>query len=432
MDKYLELLKQFVSFRTVSTDSNFKSDIHKCVEWLNDLFTSNGFEFESVEGYGNPIIITKKIVDPSLKTILIYGHYDVQPAEKTDGWTSEPYTLRNDNKRLYARGVVDNKGEVLVHMTTVFELLKENSLKYNIKFIIEGDEETGSPDVLRFMNDNKEKLACDLIIISDGEITKDNPILEASLRGIVNFEINIKTASNDLHSGLFGGAAPNAIHEISKIISKFTNDDNSIAIEGFYDGIEIENNVETAPFDLEEYKRITGAKATIIPANSDFRTATGQQPALSVTGIAGGYYGEGVKTIIPHKATAKVNIRTVEGQDEKKLIENIKSFLKNNIPDYVDYEVKFEEPYPAVKLDLTNEYIQQAKDLLEEVYGQKAYFSFVGGTIPIVRYFKDLLNVPILSIPLCNEDCNMHGVDENFEIDKLEKALEFSKKLLSK
>ena len=218
----------------VSTDPKYKEDIEDTVDWLEDLFEDHSFEEEVFKGYGHPIVYASYEKDPSLETCLVYGHYDVQPAQKSDGWDSDPFELTENDGKYVGRGIVDNKGQVLVHMHSVFELIKEGKLNYNVKFLIEGDEETGGMGIGILLKDKKELFAADCVMISDGEMPY-RPVLTASFRGTFNATVAYKTADNNLHSGLYGGAVPNAAEELSRLIAKMHDEDMVSRVDGFYD-----------------------------------------------------------------------------------------------------------------------------------------------------------------------------------------------------
>ncbi len=437
MDKYKKFLKEYIAFKSVSADPKFQNDIQLTVKWLSNLFTENNFKVDVIEGYDNPILFAEYIVDPELETALVYGHYDVQPADKEDGWTEDPFTVLETDDRLIARGMIDNKGQFLVHLVTILELIETKKLKYNVKFIIEGNEETGSPNIHKFLTDHKRLLESDFVIVSDATLIENYPTIEVSLRGIVNLEITIQTSTQDLHSGEFGGVVPSSTKELSKLISKFHDDKNRILIPGFYDNVsepteeELENNKNT-PFNLKNYKKITGVSKIFSPLGNDFYTTIGLEPSIEVTGFQGGYIGEGFKNVIPSKSTARISIRIVQNQTTKEIVVKVTQFIKNNIPDYVDFELREGTHYEAFKLDISHEKVKKSENLLKKVYGDKIIYNYVGMTLPIAKYFDEILQIPILMIPIANEDGRMHGVDENFEIDKIKKGFEFSKLFFSK
>ena len=220
MEEYRDILSKLVSFKSISTNDNFIDDIENIVNFLENLFKQFGFYVEIIRGYSNPIVYASYVVDESYKTALIYGHYDVQPASIEDGWFSEPFNLTEKDNRFYARGVADNKGQFLVYLITITNLIKTNNLKYNIKFIIEGNEESGSPNLHKFLEDYKETLKSDFVLFSDGELTSGVPTIDIGFRGVLNLTLTIQTSQKDNHSGLYGGAVPNPVVVFADIVSK--------------------------------------------------------------------------------------------------------------------------------------------------------------------------------------------------------------------
>jgi len=407
--KYEELLSQWISHKSISTNKKYKDQIEGAVDWLKQLFHSNGFEVDVVEGFDNPIVVASFMLSKKAKTCLIYGHYDVQPADIDEGWDSDPFTLTQRDERLYARGVIDNKGQVLLHILTIIDLIKKKKLKYNVKFMIEGNEETGSPQLPGFIMTNKELLGADFALISD----------------------------SDLHSGLFGGAVPNAIHELSVFIEKIYDKDNKIAINKFYDDVDKitkfeKNQHKEVPFEIEEYKRISGTKALLVEKNNNFYTQVSLRPAIIVSGITAGHSGEGYKNIVPRKASAKINFRLVKHQEPHRIAELFEAFVAQSLPKYVSYEFDVDDPYEGVKLNPDNVYVKRARKALEESYSATCLFKYCGGGLPIVTLIDEVLKIPQVVAPLANEDCAMHGANENFDLGFVHKGMKFSKSFFSK
>ena len=387
--RYVELLTEFVSIKTVSTNPSFKKEIQKSVIWLSSLFKKNNFKVNILKGKEhNPIVIAKYIFNQNLKTILVYGHYDVQPADKKDGWKNDPFKLRKVKNKYIARGVIDNKGQILAHMTAVFSAIKEKTLSSNVIFMIEGNEESGNPFLSKIIEKNKKLLECDMIVISDGEMKGKNPALDISFRGGGNMRIVYKAGNNDLHSGLFGGLVPNPVYEISHLLLKLKDD----------------------------LKR---------KVSKDRILFGGLTQTIEVSGIVSGYTGHGFKNIIPAKSEARLNIRTVYPQISNNIVTDIEKFIKKNTPKYIKLSIEKEVHGDPIYLDTKHSCIKSIKNILAGVYKNKVLEQHVGGSIPVVQDFKSILNKPIAMIPLSNEDCNMHGVDENLSEYHMIKALEF-------
>lgn len=428
---YKKLLSELIKFKSISTDSTAKGEIAAASQWLKGIFEAKGFQVNVLEGYGNPVVVTSLIVDPSFKTCLIYGHYDVQPASLEEGWLSEPFELNERDGRIYGRGATDNKGQFLIHVASIFDLLEKKQLGYNIKFMLEGDEETGSPFLEKLINDNKELLAADLAVVSDGEVVGDWPVIETGFRGGFNSTLMVRTAAMDLHSGLYGGAAPSAAHVLAKFVANIFNDKNEVAVPGFYDNVDVidattaENN-KTLPFDPAEYEKITGCKTLLMEPEMNFYSQTGLRPTIQVTTLVSGYLGDGYRNGIPATASVKLNFRLVKSQDPAKVVEIFRNYLKATLPSYVEYDFIVKDPYEGIKLNTENEYVKKAVGVWEKVAGKKPLFKYVGGGLPIVTLFNDVLKVAQVVTPLANEDCAMHAVQENIKIVNVERGLAFS------
>lgn len=438
MDSYKRLLADLVALKSISTDKRYKQDVKKTANWLVELLSSYGFDSKLLMGTKtNPYVYGSYVVDPKAETLLIYGHYDVQPAGIEDRWNSPPFELTEREGRLYARGVVDNKGQVLIHLYAIGKLIKEKKLKYNVKFFIEGDEETSNPEMAEVIKKYADLLMCDYVVLSDGEITNNRPTIDVSFRGGGNVTLTYQTAKNDLHSGIYGGAVPNAAHELSTLISKFYTKDNTVTFASFYDNVDEitekkRKNNQDIGFDMNAFTKMTGVKQLKTESGNDFYTQKGLRPMFTVSGLKAGYTDEGYSNIVPHKAVAKINFRFVPSQDVKKALDEFKKFVAVNTPDYVKHTIDVDKSWGAVKIDIDNEKIKEASELLEEVYKEKVVYKFVGGSIPAVLDFKEVLGKETISISLGNEDCNMHGVDENFRVDLIEKGIEFSKRFFGK
>ena len=432
LGEYKKIAAKLISLKSVSADPSCKEDIKKTAEFLVETLSSFGFKAQLFEGYANPIVFGEYIVDPSFKTVLIYGHYDVQPASLEDGWNTDPFILAEKDGRLYGRGIMDDKGQLLMHIVAIGDLLKEGKLGYNIKFISEGNEEVGSPAIEKFIAEHKELLSCDFVMISDGEMTLGKPTVELGNRGVINTTLTVKTADNDLHSGLYGGIAPNAVHEASAFIARLYDADNSITIPHFYDDVdEIDKSIQL-PFSMEEYRKNTGAKTLKTEKDIDFHTQSGQRPSIEVTGIQAGYTGEGYKNSIPRQAVVKINIRLVKSQSPERIEKIFREYVEKTLPKYVDYTVSFEAGVFPVRISADNTYVQKAEQVLNELFGEKPVHRYVGGTEPVVIFFDQILGVPQVLIPFANEDGAMHGINENFNLENIEKGMEFSRKFFEK
>lgn len=432
-ETYKQLLAEFISFKSISTDSDYKLEMIKTVDWLKNLFLKNNFKVDIIVGKNsNPLLVAKLVVSPELPTTLVYGHYDVQPASFEDGWSNDPFTLTEKKGKLVARGVVDNKGQVLIHIVSVIEAYKNNTLSQNVIFLIEGNEESGNDDLAKQLKEYKKEFSCDQIIISDGEVVGENPTLEASLRGGGNIRIEMRTAPSDQHSGINGGAIPNAPVELMKILAGLKDKNNKVVVSDFYKGApkitaaHLKNNKMLG--SEKEFMALSGVKGLVCEKGLDPNTQTGLRPTLEVSGFNSGYTGNGFKNIVPAYSDARVNVRTVVGQDSNQVINSVITHIKKLAPNYVDLKITSVDPYPAISLPVDTPYAKFLISLLEESYSKKVLIKYVGGGIPVVDDFKKVLGKPVYLVSMGNDDCNMHGLDENFKIGHIKKALGFANK----
>lgn len=432
---YYKLLKDAVSYKSISTDATFLPDIEQMVRFLEQLYKQKGFAVTVARGFDNPIVIAQYEVSPEAETVLIYGHYDIQPADKNDGWDTDPFELSTKDGRIYGRGSVDNKGQFLIHTAAVFELIEKGNLKYNVTFMIEGNEETGSPHITQFMQEYSQKLKADFALISDGELTAGIPTLETGFRGGFNSTITVTTSTTDLHSGLFGGAVPSATLVLAELLSKLFDEKGKVTIPGFYDDVleiseeDIQNNLRI-PFSEEEYRSLTGTKQLVSVDGYDFYTQVGLRPAAIITGMQSGYVGEGYRNSVAATATAKVNFRLVKNQNPEEVAKSFAVYMQSLAPRYADVRVEYSDPYEGIKLKTDNKYIEKARTVLSEVYKAEPIFKYCGGGLPIVTLIDELFQIPQVLLPLANEDCRMHAVGENYRVDLIEKGLQFSESFL--
>jgi acetylornithine deacetylase/succinyl-diaminopimelate desuccinylase-like protein len=445
LDKeFLQDLGEYIGFRSISTDSAYLGEIEKTVFWLKNYIEQAGGTTELFQrGRTNPVVLGNFVVDAKLPTVLVYGHYDVQPGEQVDGWiTDDPFVLKvlpagedlggakNKNERLVARGIVDNKGQNFIHLFTICKLFKEGKLKYNVKIMLEGNEESGNEDLPVILKENKDKFRCDYVLVSDGEIVKTSPVMEGSLRGGGNIKVTFTTGKNNLHSGLFGGAVPSATNELVKTLNALKNDKNVVLVKGFYkNSLPLTKQILQNNKNLGSEKdaiKLAGVKQLLTIKNLDFYTQTGCLPTLEISGIKGGYIGEGFANIVPATAEARINVRVTGKQKSVEVMKLIATHIKKNTPKYVEVKIEMSGHGDAIVLDNDCDVAKEMKPLLENVYGKKVLNKYVGGSIPILGDFQKILKTKVISVSLGNDDCNMHGTDENFRVDLVAKGLEFA------
>lgn len=434
---YYQILKELVAMQSVSVDSEHKDDIERIAIYLNAMLQDNGFASEIIHGYGNPIVIGKFSVDKSLPTMLLYGHYDVQTANSNEWWKNNPFSLYISQDKIYGRGVADNKGQFLIHLLTIFDLIQSKKLGYNVVVLLEWNEETWSQYIEHFLTDYRQDLLSDFCLISDSHILWKTPCIDAGYRGGVNLKLKIITANTDLHSWLYGGIVPNAIHEMNRILSKLYDINNKITIPYFYydvDDIHTEVLVKNKRIKTDEKKLMTDfwLKTLIKEKDTDILTQIGLKPTIQVTGIFWWYIGEWFKNAVPNIAHAHINFRIVKNQTARKTLWAFDQWLQTTLPAYVDYELEVDAMYEPVKIDTNHFTIKKADAVLEQVFGKQVFYKYSWGWLPIVDILDRVLGIKPVLLPLVNEDCNAHGVNENFDIELIEKWFQFAYEFFKK
>lgn len=457
--QYKKLLSELIAIKSISTDISFKDEMKKTANWYIDFLRGYGFEVDVLQGeISNPVIVAKYIVEKEAPTVLLYGHYDVQPADQ-DGWLSDPFILDERDGRLYGRGVVDNKGQLLIHIAAIIHLIEKGELQKNITFLIEGNEETSNPELAVLVAKHIDLLKADIVMVSDGELCGEHPVIETSLRGGTNIKVTYKTAHTDAHSGIYGGAIPNAAHELSKMINTlFDHEYGNVAVEGFYDDCYSLDKIEKLNSDtIETYlidqghkqmhhvgakkivtEKIVGTKNVNSADGADnsvsyldhaqlpFHVQTGARPTLQVTGISSGYIGAGYANIVPYLAEARINVRTVAPQSTEKVVSHILNHIHKHTPEHVEIQIESTEHNDPFSFSCDGEELNKVKEILTKAFEKEVIIVRVGGGIPIVSDLSKLIGGEVMLIPLGNDDCNMHGANENARVDIIEKGLEFS------
>ncbi|MDE0559253.1 dipeptidase [Algoriphagus sp. NF] len=409
-DRFLNELLDLLRIPSVSADPKFKEDVFKAAEFVKESLEKAGADVvEICETPGYPIVYGEKIIDPNLPTVLVYGHYDVQPADPYELWDSPPFepvikkTANHPEGAIFARGSADDKGQFYMHVKAFEAMMAAGDLPCNVKFMIEGEEEVGSDNLEGFVLANKEKLKSDVILISDTHmISMQDPSITVGLRGLTYMEVEVTGPNRDLHSGTYGGAVANPINVLAKMIGSLKDENEHITIPGFYDKVqeltaEQRSRLNEAPFDLEEYK----AKLEVDEVHGEKGYTTiervGIRPTLDVNGIWGGYIGEGAKTVLPSKAYAKISMRLVPDQDWKEIAKLFEDHFRSLAPKPVKVKVKSHHGgSPAVVSDTSIGY-KAAEAAMEETFGKRPIPTREGGSIPIVALFqKELGSDPIL------------------------------------
>lgn len=430
-DYYLTLLKQYIAIPSISTNPVYQPSIQACATWLHDLLQSHGFESQIISGYGNPVILAHYHVNETLPTCLIYGHYDVQPADSNEGRAQSPWDLQVTDDKLIARGAIDNKGQLMVHLATVLDLIVSGELQYNVTFLIEWDEETGWGNMTQFIQDYGNKLKADLCLVSDGElIGRMQPVVEVWFRGWANATLTLQTASSDAHSGIYGGILPNASHELVKLLSKLHTDDGQCVLYYWHEVNEatVTNNRQLPNVD-HEILTTTWAK-TLIKPDLDSYSVTGSLPTIQITGIESGYMWVGYRNAVPARASCKFNIRLTHNQDASEALRQIETRIVNQLPEHVDHTLQWSDSWPATIIDPSQQRVNHIRTILEQIFDASVPYKYCGGSLPIVWLLQDL-GLACVLVPLANQDCLMHGVGENFALETLHKWLQFSRQFFS-
>ena len=405
---------------SVSADPAYREDVRRAGEWVRAKLEGMGFTARLDETPLHPVVYAERLVDPGKPTVMIYGHYDVQPEAPADEWKTPPFEPTVRGGRIYARGSTDDKGQAFANIKGVELLLQQGELPVNVKFFIEGEEEIGSPSIVPYLQAHKDELKADVIVISDGSrFAKDVPTITYGVRGLSYVEIHVQGANRDLHSGSYGGAAPNPINALCEIIAKLKDEQGRITIPGFYDDVipltEDERRMwASLPHSDQDFMDSIGVKA--LPGEEGYTTLERiwGRPTLDVNGIWGGYQGEGSKTVIAAKAGAKVSMRLVPGQDPEKITRLIQEYVPTIAPAGVTVEVIDHHGGQPVKFATDSKAIQAANRALKRVYGRDAAFARTGGSIPIVAAFSEILGTEVLFVDYgLNEDAP-HSPNESF------------------
>jgi len=423
-DSRISDLLDFLRFPSISTQSDHSGDMIACAEWLKDKLMMIGLKAEVLPTGGHPAVVARTPRDAAKPTVLIYGHYDVQPPDPLDEWETPPFEPAIRNDRIYARGSTDNKGQILAHILGVGETLaKRGSLPVNVIFLIEGEEEIGSDHLPGFLELHRKDLACDVIVISDtGMAVHNYPTLTYSLRGIAAMEIKVRGPKVDLHSGVFGGAVMNPITATARLIASLHDEFGHVLVDGFYDEVRplLDWEREAAaklPVTDRDLLALTGVKELFGEKGYASTERIGARPTAEVNGIGGGYQGEGTKTVLPKEAFAKFTFRLVPDQKPDEILARVEAHLRKHCPPGVELEITgghSGEPYYA---DPQSPHGKAAQRALEKVFGHAPALLREGGSIPILTTFKNILGVDSLLLALASPDCAAHSPNENFPIE---------------
>jgi acetylornithine deacetylase/succinyl-diaminopimelate desuccinylase-like protein len=428
---------RFLKFASVSTDSAYTPQVHACADWLVEKLTAAGLTAQRHGTPGHPIVVARNVHQAGRPTVMIYGHYDVQPADPFDLWTSPPFEPKIENGIVYARGATDNKGQILAHILGVEqEIAEKGDLPVNLIFLIEGEEEIGSPNLGDFLKAHKEELRCDLAAVSDtGMVGRGRPTFTYGLRGIAAMEVRVIGPSADLHSGIYGGAVANPAAALARILTSLHDKEGRVAISGFYDDVRPIEKWERAawvklPLDDTAFLKLTGSPGLFGEAGYSSVERCFARPTAEINGLGSGYQGEGTKTIIPSAAMAKLTFRLVPDQRPADILEKVEAHLRANLPLGVRLEVKpghSGQPYVTDPHSPAGEAAQRA---LRETFGGEPALIREGGSIPIVQTFKTVLGVETLMLGLALPDSKIHSPNENFPLENFHAGIQLNRNLL--
>ncbi len=430
-NRFLDELFSLIRIPSISANPTHKDDMLACAErWRQLLLEAGADEAMIMPSQGNPLVYAEKRISPDAPTVLIYGHYDVMPAEPLDLWKSQPFEPEIRDGRIWARGADDDKGQSMIQAKAFEYLVRENLLTHNVKFILEGEEEIGSPSLNAFLQEHKELLKADVILVSDTSMLgADLPSLTTSLRGLAYWEIEVTGPNRDLHSGHFGGAVANPVNELCRLIAKMTDEDGRITVPHFYDDVEEVPEAErrmiaSIPFDEKKYMEAIGVKA--LKGEKDYSTLERNscRPSFDVCGIWGGYTGEGSKTVLPSKAYAKVSCRLVPHQDHEKISRLFAEHIMSIAPEWISVRVTPMHGGEGYVCPIDHPAYRAAEKGFTQAFGKKPLAVRRGGSIPIISDFERILGIKTILMGFGLESDAIHSPNENFPLDIFRKGIE--------
>ncbi len=429
-DRFLEELFGLLRIPSISSIREHKPDMYRAAEYWKQLLLESGADQAGIfETEGNPVTYAEKIIDPELPTVLVYSHMDVMPVDPIEKWKTEPFEPVIRDGKIWGRGANDDKGQGMMHAKAFELMVKTNTLPCNVKFMIEGEEEIGSPNLGKWCQTHKEMLKADIIVVSDTAMLADGvPSITTGLRGLAYWQVEVTGPNRDLHSGLFGGAVANPANVLCSMIDQLVDENGKITIPGFYDDVLEVSATERellgrAPFNEEEYKKAIGVQE--LAGEKGFTTTerTGIRPSLDVCGIWGGYTGEGSKTVLPSSASAKISTRLVPNQDHKKIAELFKKHLKNIAPKSVQVEVTSLHGGQGYVCPIDLPAYQAAEKAFTDVYGKRPVPVRSGGSIPIISTFEEVLGIKSVLMGFGLESDAIHSPNEHFRLEQFYKGL---------
>jgi len=432
--RFLAELKDLLRIPSVSTLPQHKNDIERAADFLAAQMGSIGLEHvEVIKTAGHPLVYADWLHAPGKPTALCYGHYDVQPPDPLNEWTTPPFEPTERNQNLYARGAVDDKGQMFMHLKALESLMKSGSgmLPINVRLLLEGEEEVGGEAIAKYIKENPQKLKADFALVSDTEMyAPDLPTLCVGLRGMVYTEVEARGAKVDLHSGMYGGAAPNPFVALAEIIAKLKDENGRILIPGFYDRVTTPSADElhswkSLPFDEKDYlQHEVGSTELTGERGYSVAERTWARPTLDVHGMPGGFTGAGAKTVIPARASAKISMRLVPNQNPDEIFRLYSEYVKSITPRGIQLGIRQLSGADPMLIRTDNHYVQAAKDAMKEVFGKDTVFIRSGGSIPVVADFEKHLHIPSVMMGFGLPDDNLHAPNEKFHIPNFYRGIE--------
>ena len=421
--RFEEELCQLLRIPSVSTDPQYKPDVERAAEWLAEHFRSLGLEAQVHSTPGHPIVVARGPQVPDAPTVLVYGHYDVQPPDPLELWDSPPFEPSRRDGNLYARGATDDKGQMFTHVKAAEAWLKTTgSLPVNLIFLIEGEEEVGSQHLEPFLREHARQLACDCVVISDMcQFGPGQPAITYGLRGIAYYELLLQGPNRDLHSGSFGGAVTNPANVLVRLLASLVDEHGKVQVPGFYDQVrsisaEERQRLAMLPFSEEDFFRQLGVEEGSGERGFTTLERRWARPSYDINGLTAGYQGPGAKTVLPARASAKFSFRLVPDQDPEKITASLEEFLRGQLPPGVTMELKSYHGAKGVLVDENHPYVKAAAEAVSEAFGTAPLFIREGGSIPVVLTFQELFDVPVLLLGWGQNDDNTHSPNEKFSL----------------
>jgi acetylornithine deacetylase/succinyl-diaminopimelate desuccinylase-like protein len=435
---FVDDLSDLLRIESVSADSRHAADVRKAADWMVKRFSDLGLDTELVETAGHPLVIAESPPVPGKPIALVYGHYDVQPPDPLDEWTTPPFEPSIRHGNIYARGATDDKGQMLTHVKSVEAWIKSGqTLPLQVKFLIEGEEEVGSANLEPFVAENRDRFACDCVVISDcGQFAPGVPAITYGLRGIAYYELKLMGPRQDLHSGTFGGGVTNPAGALAAMLAALKDADGRIQVPGFYDDVIPLTDVERQqfrdlPFDEANFMRQLAVDATWGETGHTNIERRWARPTCDINGLTSGYQGEGAKTVLPARASAKFSFRLVPNQDPAKISKALKHFLEARVPPGIRMELVDHHGAPGIVVPLDSPYISAAARAIEAGFGRAPVYIREGGSIPIVGTFARELDADVLLLGWGQNDDNTHSPNEKFSLEDYHRAIKASAHLWS-